>query len=135
MDADVLVDSNVFINLINTRRDPGPILSEWADGRTLAICGVVRLEVLRGVRSLKIRRAVSELMDAMIDVPTAPHIWQIATNLAWKHDRNGFVVSVADAVIAASAMSVGAAVLTADHHFRRLEDVAIIIPPPEWLGS
>jgi predicted nucleic acid-binding protein len=45
------------------------------------------------------------------------------------------VIPGTDAVIAASAMRLGAAVLTSDAHFRRIEGLRVIAPPAAWFGK
>ena len=66
MASEVLVDSNVYIDLLRAGRDTVATLYEWADeqDRSFAICGMIRLEVLRGVKTLKALERVSSLMDA-----------------------------------------------------------------------
>jgi predicted nucleic acid-binding protein len=132
MESDVLVDSNVYIDLLNARKDATRILFAWAGDRNLVICGMVRLEVLRGVKSLKLLTRISAFMDVLCRVPSDDRFWREATDLAWKLDRKGIVIPGADAVIAASAMRLGATVLTSDEHFKRIEGLRTITPPPEW---
>ncbi|MEI6177213.1 MAG: PIN domain-containing protein [Verrucomicrobiota bacterium] len=132
MESDVLVDSNVYIDLLNARKDAARVLFTWAGDRNLVICGMVRLEVLRGVKSLKLMTRISAFMDVLCNVPSDNRFWQEATDLAWKLDRKGIVIPGADAVIAASAMRLGAAVLTSDAHFQRIDGLRTITPPPEW---
>jgi hypothetical protein len=134
MESDVLVDSNVFIDLMRFRGDPAPLLYEWAGSRNLAICGMVRVEVLRGVKSHKAYRSLCSFMDVMVNVPASNRLWDEAAGLAWKLDRRGLVIPGTDVVIAASAMNIGAAVLTSDAHFSRIEGLRVISPPVEWFS-
>ena len=134
MESDILVDSNVFISLMKHRGDPAPWLYRWAGFRNLAICGMVRVEVLRGVKSPKVYRRLNEFMDVMVNVPASNRLWEDAAALAWKLDRKGLVIPGTDVVIAASAMAIGAAVLTSDAHFKRIEGLHVILPPEEWLS-
>jgi predicted nucleic acid-binding protein len=136
MESDVLVDSNVYIDLLKARKDVVSVLYEWAEfhNRNLAICGMIRLEVLRGLKSLRVRHAVSSLMDVMINLPSDNRLWDAATDLAWTLDRQGIVIPGTDAVIAASAVRVGAAVMTSDAHFSRIPELAVIAPPANWFG-
>ena len=46
----VLVDSSYYITLLRTGRDPLLALALTAETRDLAICGVVRCEVGRGLK-------------------------------------------------------------------------------------
>lgn len=132
MESDVLVDSNVYIDLLNAGKDVPWILSSWAGNRNLVICGMVRLEVLRGIKSLKLLTRISAFMDVLCNVPSDDRFWRETTDLAWKLDRKGIVIPGPDAVIAASAMRLGATVLTSDAHFQRIDGLRVITPPSEW---
>jgi predicted nucleic acid-binding protein len=133
MANDILVDSNVFINLLKRGRDPASLLLEWAGNRNLATCGMVRLEVLRGITLPKSHRNTSAFFDVLINISSNNRLWDEAAELAWKLDRRGIVIPGTDVVIAASAMRIGAAILTSDAHFRRIEGIEVIAPPAEWL--
>lgn len=134
MASEVLVDTNVYIDLLRSGRDTVATLYDWADlwGLSFAICGMVRLEVLRGIRVLKARQSVSSFMDVMINVPSENRLWKEATDLAWKLDRQGITIPGPDLVIAASAMRLGAAMMTSDGHFSSIEGLRVITPPAEW---
>ena len=132
MESDVLVDSNVYIDLLKARKDVTWVLPAWAGDRNLVICGMVRLEVLRGLTSLKLMTRLSAFMDVLCNVPGDDLFWNEATDLAWKLDRKGIVIPAADAVIAASALRLGASVLTSDAHFQRIDGLRTITPPPDW---
>lgn len=132
MESEVLVDSNVFIDLMRHRGDPAPWLYHWAGIRNLAICGMVRVEVLRGVKSPKAYRKLNDFMDVMVNIPSSNRLWDEAAALAWKLDRKGLVIPGTDVVIAASAITIGAALLTSDAHFRQIEGLRVIAPPEDW---
>lgn len=134
MGSDVLIDSNVYIDLLRVRKDPVATLYRWgeAHGRDLAICGMIRVEVLRGLKLLKSYHSISALMDVMVNMPSDNRLWTAATELAWSLDRKGIIIPGADAVIAASALRHGAAVMSSDAHFSKIEGLRVIPPPPEW---
>lgn len=134
MASEILVDSNVYIDLLRTGRDAVVTLYDWAEerDRSFVICGMIRLEVLRGIKTLKARQRVSSLMDVMINVPTDNRLWKAATDLAWNMDRKGIVIPGPDLVIAASALRLGATVMTSDTHFSKIDGVRVMAPPPEW---
>ena len=133
MASDILVDSNVFINLLRRGRDPASLLLEWIGNRNLATCGMVRLEVLRGITLPKSHRNTSAFFDVMVNIPSNNRLWEDAAELAWKLDRKGIVIPGTDVVIAASAMRIGAAILTSDRHFQHIPGLEVIAPPAEWL--
>ena len=132
MASDILVDSNVFIDLLRRGKDPAHHLIEWAANRNLATCGIVRLEVLRGITSPKSHRNNSAFFDVLIQIPTTDQLLHEAADLAWRLDRQGIVIPSSDVVIAACALRIGAAVLTSDLHFSRIACLEVIAPPAEW---
>jgi predicted nucleic acid-binding protein len=136
MASEVLVDSSVYISLLKTGRDAVSTLYQWAEmeDRNLAVCGMVRLEVLRGVKIPKFHQAISALMDVMVNVPTDHRLWGEASHLAWTLDRKGVVIPGPDAVIAACALRLGATVMTSDAHFSSIEGLRVIGPPREWFA-
>lgn len=134
MASDILVDSNVFIALLKRGRDPASLLLDWAGNRNLATCGMVRLEVLRGITLQKSHQNTSAFFDVMINVPSNNRLWEEAAELAWKLDRRGTVIPGTDVVIAASALRLGAAILTSDRHFQHVPGLEMIWPPSEWFG-
>jgi predicted nucleic acid-binding protein len=136
MAGEIVVDSNVYINLLRAGRDTVTTLYDWAEERhrSLAICGMIRLEVFRGIKVLKARQRVSSLMDVMINVPSDNRMWKAATDLAWNMDRKGIVIPGPDLVIAASALQSGSAVMTSDAHFLKIDGLRVIAPPAEWFS-
>ena len=132
MAAEILVDSNVYIDLLKHRKDPASIIGEWAGQRDLVTCGMVRVEVLRGLKSPAFYDRISSFMDVMINVSTPAAFWSAASALAWKLDRKGKVIPGSDVIIAACALSLNCAILTSDKHFTGIEGLEVITPPDEW---
>lgn len=122
----VLVDSNVYIQLLRMGKDPVKILGSWIGAGDLVTCGMVRLEVERGLFTDRIRKRMNEFFWVMIDVPSSRRIWQAATDLAWNLDRGGIVLPAQDHLIAASALSLGASVLTDDAHFHQIPELQVL---------
>lgn len=128
------MDSNVYIDLMKRRLDPIRVLGEWVGTSDLVTCGMVRLEVLRGLKHPKAFQRISSFMDIMINVRTDAAFWPEATDLAWKLDRQGKVLPGTDIVIAACAMHISAAVLTSEAHFQLIDGLRVIAPPAEWFS-
>ena len=120
MESEVLIDSNVFID---SHEEPWTILRrgstagrEFRKSRDLrdgAGGGAAWSEVSEGVPS-----RLNDFMDVMVNIPSLqPALWSEAAALAWKLDRKGLIIPGTDVVIAASAIAIGAAILTSDAHF------------------
>lgn len=130
----VLVDSNVFIGLLRRGRDPVEDLGAWAGSTDIATCGMVRLEVERGLRVERVRRHISAFFDVLIMIPTGNSTWAAAVDLAWKLDRRGITLPAQDCLIGACALAAGSAVLTDDRHFDHIPDLRILRPAEELRG-
>src|SRR5688500_18853646 len=126
MENVVLVDSSVFIRLMREGRDPARELVERAGETDLATCGMVRMEVLRGMRVPKAKRALEGFFDAMRYVPSDAGLWQDATNLAWRLDREDWTLPLQDVFIAACALRIDAAVITFDKHFHAIASLRVL---------
>jgi predicted nucleic acid-binding protein len=126
MESVVLVDSSVFIRLLREGRDPARELVERAGETDLAICGMVRMEVLRGMKLPKAKRALEDFFDVMRSVPSDARLWNDATNLAWRLDREGWTLPLQDVFIAACAFRIDAAVLTYDKHYHAIAGLRVL---------
>jgi len=119
-----LVDSNVFISLLRARIDPVSWLGQRFED--VYTCGMVRLEVLRGQKSVGQRKALESFFNVLCNVPTDNSLWEEATELAWQLDRKGRVLPAQDVIIACCARRAGVPVLTGDHHFREVPGISVI---------
>lgn len=120
MDLPILVDSSVYIRLMRQRLDPVAVLFEHYDTVNLVTCGMVRLEVMRGMREPRAAKRLEDFLAIMQYVPTDERLWHEATDLAWRIDRAGQTIQATDALIAASALRKGASILTLDSDFQRV---------------
>lgn len=125
MDLPTLVDSNVFIDLLQKSLDPAAELTRQISLTDLATCGMVRVEVMRGIKLAKTRQRMSAFLDVMRNVPTDNRLWEEAAELAWTLDRSGWNIPAQDIVIACCARRIGAVVLTRDKHFRKIPGVQV----------
>ena len=122
----LLVDSSFYIHLAREGWDPLQALALAAMETDLAVCGVVRAEVGRGIRQPKARERFQAFWNVMLNVPTDNRLWQAVEELAWELDRAGHVLPFTDLVIAGCARRIGAAVLTLDHHFALIPGLRVL---------
>lgn len=121
----ILADSSFYIHLLRQGQDPLQALALAAATRDLVICGIVRCEVGRALRPIKVRQHFRAFWDVMINVPTDNRLWEEAEQTLWELDRKGVVLPLTDAVIGCCAQRVGAIVLTYDHHFQQIPGVRV----------
>ena len=122
----VLVDSNYYIGRQRAGSDPFAELAAFEEEWEPVTCGIVMLEVLRGVRPDGVYRAYRETFEVMTCVATTSRIWMAATDLLRTVERRGFTIPPQDAIIAASALSIDAPVLTFDKHFTFIPGLTVL---------
>ena len=130
----VMVDSNVFIHLLRHDRDPFLELSSWVDPMDLVTCGMVRLEVERGLTGNRLRIRTAKFFDLLRFIPATNIIWSDATEIAWTLDRQGKVLPAQDILIAAHCLKFGGQILTSDRHFESVHGLKVYKPEEELEG-
>lgn len=125
MKSAVLVDSSVFIGLLRLGRDPGVELLRKAEVLSLVTCGMVRLEVLRGILTPPIHASLVRFMSFMQNVPTDHRLWEDAAKLGSELGQEGINLPAPDIIIATCALRVSAAVLTYDKHFDMIPGLTV----------
>lgn len=126
----ILPDSNVYIGPLRAGQDPFQQFKPDAEDCEYATCGMIVMEVCRGVRDPQLLRRIKERFAVMIYFPTSSQIWERVTQLAWSLDRQGVVLPGSDLIIAACALHAGAAVLTHDAHFRQVPGLEVLSSLP-----
>ncbi len=126
MDGNVLVDSSYYISRLRAGEDPFEEFARVEDEVDFFICGVVKVEVLRGVKLPRAHAKISAIFDTMLYVPTPNSLWERVAKLAWEIDRRGDFVQVPDLIIATCALEADAAVLTYDADFRRVPGLRVL---------
>ena len=124
----ILVDSNVFIDLMRKGLDPTKVLLNRYDSSDLVTCGIVKSEVLRGIKGMKARDRLETFFKVMRFSDLGSTAWDEIWNLAWQLDRKGHVLPLTDIAIANCALRAGAWVMTSDAHFHKIPELKIISP-------
>lgn len=124
----ILPDSNFYIGALRAGTDPflsfasGIAEHDWE----FATCGMIALEVCRGLRDPNTLQRFRARFGVMIFLPTTNQIWERATQLAWALDRQGRILPAQDILIAAHALQADATVLTRNAHFSSIPGLRVI---------
>ena len=121
----ILVDSTKYISWMRSGRNPVVVVSSLLRARQLVTCGIVRVEVLRGIVKPEAKAQIEMLFDATPDIPLDPVVIADAVETAWSLDREGDVLPVTDLLIGSCARRVGATIVTEDHHFARIPGLSV----------
>lgn len=122
----VLIDSNFYIRHFRSGKNPFQELAAAAGSWELFTCGMVMLEVLRGVRIPRHRVQFEVAFSLMNFIPTSKPVWTKARQLAWELDRNDLILPARDHLVAACALQADIPLLTADAHFRRVPGLTVL---------
>jgi predicted nucleic acid-binding protein len=117
-EADHLVDSAASIDLMRSGKDLRRVLAPLLRAGRLYNCGIVRAEVLRGLRTEARCLQMEQFFDPVPEIPADARLWFEVSRLAWELGRSGKWPPVTDLVIAVAALRVGAIVISPDRHFR-----------------
>ncbi|HEY2094512.1 MAG TPA: PIN domain-containing protein [Thermoanaerobaculia bacterium] len=113
----VLVDTSIWITLYRKRRaETGEKMWMLAASNEAAVTGQVWVEFLGGFRERSVRSAYAEKLRAYPFLETTRAAFDLAAELLAAHPRLG----AGDAIIAATAISSGTSLWTADRDFHEL---------------
>lgn len=116
-DAPYLIDSAAYIDLMRAGQDPRQVLAPLLRAGHLYSCGIVRAEVLRGIKIEKAYRQMEQFFDIVPEVPSDPRLWRDVSQLGYDLGRKGKWPPVTDLAIAAAALRVRATLISPDAHF------------------
>lgn len=121
----ILVDSSKYISWLRLGRHPVALLGGLAQSGELLSCGIVRIEVLRGVLKAPLKQQLTEFFDALPEVALSAAVLEEAADLAWRLDRQGQVLPVSDLLIAVCARRADAVLVTEDRHFQQVPGLRV----------
>ena len=119
--SDYLLDTNILILYFRKAKGYGDLLDTLSGDDWLYISAITRLEIVRGMRDRE-REATLGLLDSMQTIPITAAIADLAGELIRSWRTRGVTIGEADAVIAASGLSQGLALVTTNaKHFPMLD--------------
>lgn len=121
----IFLDSSIYIDLIRGLQDPRQVLFSQIMSGNLYTCGLVRTEVLRGIRQPKVLAEMREFFDIIPEVPMDAAVWNLACEIGVKLGQKGKWPSVSTLAIAACAMKVSATLITKDKNFAGIEGLSL----------
>ncbi len=117
-DEPILVDSAVYIDRLRAGHDIRQELMPYLANGMLFNCGVVRGEVIRGFKNMRMKAEMTAFFNIIPEVPTNAKMWQLVAEMAWTLDRTtGGHRPLTDIIIARCAMHLGAVLVSPDKHF------------------
>jgi predicted nucleic acid-binding protein len=131
MTENFVMDSAGYIDLMRAGVDVRQPLVPFLRAARLYNSGVVRAEVLRGVKELRARAGIEEFFDIIPEIPCDAKLWRQVSHLGWNLARGGKWPPVTDLIIAASCLRVRATLISPDVHFRDIPGLTVVPAIPE----
>lgn len=115
----IIVDSAIYIDRLRAGQDIRQELMPYLANGLLFNCGIVRGEVVRGLKNTRLKAEMTAFFNIIPEVPTSAKMWQTVAEMAWTLDRTtGGHRPLTDIIIARCAMHVGAVLVSPDKHFQ-----------------
>lgn len=116
----LVVDSAVYIDWLRAQVDPREKLVDALQEGRLYNSGVIRAEVLRGIKNPAIYAGMEAFFDIVPEVPCDAKMWRNVSSLAWRLQRDGKSPPLMDLVIALCALRVQGSLVSPDPHFEAI---------------
>jgi len=114
-----LVDTSAWIFALRKEFVPAvkERISQLLRDHIVLTNGMIKLELLGGVRTEKEFRRLKARLDALDEVEVTVSVWERACAMAFDLRRKGITVPYTDILIAACALKTESALVHADAHF------------------
>ena len=123
----VLPDTCAWIDFFNARATPLSAALEVAlRSGAICTCGVVKYELVQGMKSKKDEHVLFEALQAVEHLEMTESLWIRAGQLAGGLRKQGITIPLSDILIAALALEHKIAVLTIDRHFSLIEGLQVV---------
>ena len=116
----ILIDTSIIIGFL---RHPDEKTAQIFATENIAICGVVKAELLHGAHSLE---DCKRILSALSDFPCLdmqPSDWEFLGRNLYRLRSHGLTLPFQDAVIATLAIVHQASIWTNDKHFSRIKSL------------
>jgi predicted nucleic acid-binding protein len=114
----ILVDTGVLVDYLRTKDAK---LDSLFRSLPVAVCGVIRAELLAGARDAAARQHVVAFLAPFLYVPMPEGWWDLVGDNLRTLRANGITVPFPDAVIATVGMESGMEVWARDPHYRTMQ--------------
>ena len=121
----VLIDTSAWIAFFRGDEPVATLVEKVLAEGTAAFCGVVELELRRGIRPEE-RELVLSLLTAATRLPTEEADWARAGDLLASLRRTGVTLPGTDGLVAQLALRHEAVLLEYDKHFQHFPDLVLL---------
>ena len=115
-----ILDTSVWLEVLPAGRGTAELrarIDALLSADLVATTGMVRLELLGGVRSQEEWTRLSELLSALHNLPVVEEDWQGAASTAFRLRREGITIPFTDLLIGEVTLRSEAVLIHRDRHF------------------
>ena len=120
-----IIDTDIAIDFLRRRDYARNLLEQWAGEGLLAISTLTHLEIYQGMKPGE-EGATNSFLDGLISVVVDIPIARRAGTMMGELRLKGITIGMADAIIAATALQLGAPLLTNDVEHYPFPDLKVI---------
>ena len=120
-----LLDTDIAIDFLRRRDYARKLLEHWVGEGLLAISNLTHLEIYQGMKAGE-EQATNVFLDGLVSVAVDVPIARRAGRMLGELRSNGMTVGIADSIIAATALQIGAPLLTNNVEHYPVQDLKVI---------
>ena len=121
----ILVDTSAWIDFFRDRKPFANIVDQALDENSVAICGPIYTELMRGFKNAKERDKVVPLLQACRFLVQPVDLWETAGQYGFELKRQGITVKTMDLLIACFAMAHRLPILAVDQDFKIMQSAGL----------
>ena len=122
MPGSVLIDTSAWIDFFRKKDNPVfDLVAGYLRDKKAVGCGIIRLELLRGGKSLKELTVINQLFMVIERIDPNPETYRLAGELGYSLAKKGENPGVVDLLIAQMAVENRLRLLTLDNHFKIIQ--------------
>ena len=123
----ILVDTSAWIDFFRDRKPVAIIVDHALDETSVAICGPIYTELMRGFKKVRERDKVVPLLQACRFLTQPVDLWEAAGQCGFELKRQGITVKSMDLLIACCSMAHGLPILAIDQDFKMMQSAGLDI--------
>jgi len=126
MSNKIIVDTSIWIEYFKNNSDYVPFVEENLNLENIYIIGPIISELLHGVKNEKEYLMLSKSISAILYLDCIFEDWIKTGSILFNLKKRGKIIPLTDALIAAVAIRVNAAILTLDQHFKDITEIKLL---------
>jgi hypothetical protein len=129
MNTKIIADTSVWMEFFRNEDSPiSEYLKHLLRVGQIALTGMIRAEILQGIRSPRKARLVRSNLESLPFVEVRKKVWQHAGEMSARLRKKGLTIPLSDILIASAAIIEGYEVFATDPHFEKIPGLILHRP-------